>query len=174
MASIERSVILLRGINVGGRHRLPMAELRHLVQAAGGTDVETYIQSGNAVARGAIDPDALADAISDAFGFRPSTLVLDADRFRAIADACPFDLADGKATHIGFPLDRLSFDLERARAVAGPTERVAATDAAVYLHLPDGMARSKLGQQLDLFANTELTLRNGNTVNKLITLLFAR
>ena len=49
---MKSNVLLLRGINVGGRGKLPMAELRAAIEAAGGSDPKTYIQTGNAVFRG--------------------------------------------------------------------------------------------------------------------------
>ena len=44
-------VALLRAINLGARNKVPMAELRAAFEAAGCTDVQTYIQSGNVVFR---------------------------------------------------------------------------------------------------------------------------
>lgn len=46
-----RYVALLRGINVGGRNKVPMTELREAFEGAGHTDVSTYIQSGNVLFR---------------------------------------------------------------------------------------------------------------------------
>ena len=58
----ERHVALLRGINVGGKNRLPMAELRALFEAAGAREVETLIQSGNVVFA-AVDASEVARAV---------------------------------------------------------------------------------------------------------------
>ncbi len=59
----ERLAVLLRGINVGGRNRVPMADLKALLTDLGATSVTTYLQSGQAV----VD---LAPAQVDGFGER--------------------------------------------------------------------------------------------------------
>ena len=46
---MARAVALLRGVNVGGRSRLPMAQLRAVLDNLGYRDVKTLLQSGNAV-----------------------------------------------------------------------------------------------------------------------------
>ncbi|MBC7375394.1 MAG: DUF1697 domain-containing protein [Frankiales bacterium] len=46
---MSTQVVLLRGVNVGGHNKVPLADFRALLEAAGGTDVQTYVQSGNAV-----------------------------------------------------------------------------------------------------------------------------
>lgn len=164
-------VVLLRGINVGGAHKLPMADLRRLIESIGGADVATYIQSGNAVASGEFTGDQLADAIENEFGFRPAPLVLDDLEYRRIVDDCPYDLAEGKAVHVFFALGSTGFDADGAREFATDTERLDATDRAIYLYAPDGIGRSKLAERLPRFADTELTARNGNTINQLLAML---
>ena len=71
-------VALLRGINVGGKHSLPMQNLRELLGELGCDDVKTYIQSGNAVFNTSADPSELSQDITAAierqFGFAPSVL----------------------------------------------------------------------------------------------------
>jgi uncharacterized protein (DUF1697 family) len=87
----QRYLALLRGINVGGKNRLPMASLRELLGQIGATEVRTYIQSGNAVfAHSARETGELAQrisaAIAKAHGFAPAVWVLRmADFERAIA-----------------------------------------------------------------------------------------
>jgi uncharacterized protein (DUF1697 family) len=70
---VARTVVLLRGVNVGGRS-LPMASLRAVLESAGCSDVVTYVQSGNVV----LSPPApapenlpawLERVVSDAAGF---------------------------------------------------------------------------------------------------------
>ncbi|HUH11498.1 MAG TPA: DUF1697 domain-containing protein, partial [Longimicrobiales bacterium] len=73
-------IALLRGINVGGRHRLPMAALTALFEEAGCAAVRTYIQSGNVVF-GAPDvvaaalPGVVGAAIERDLGFRPALVM---------------------------------------------------------------------------------------------------
>lgn len=68
--------VLLRGINVGGHRKVPMAELRSLLEGLGHENVRTHLQSGNAViTTGGGAPEgeltaAIEGAIEDRFGFR--------------------------------------------------------------------------------------------------------
>jgi len=57
-----RQVVLLRGVNVGGRNKLAMPALRAALELAGMENVTTYVQSGNVVLDSAAKPDALARA----------------------------------------------------------------------------------------------------------------
>ena len=50
-------IALLRGVNVGGHNKLPMAHLREIAADAGFAEVRTYIQSGNLVASTVLEPD---------------------------------------------------------------------------------------------------------------------
>src|SRR3989304_8603742 len=73
-------IALLRGINVGGKHRLPMADLRAMFEAAGCRDVRTYIQSGNVVfaanrSLAAKVPAMIERAIEERFGFGAPAVV---------------------------------------------------------------------------------------------------
>ncbi len=90
-----RTVIaLIRGINVGGKHKLPMAALRALCERLGYARVRTYIQSGNVL----LDTEQtsseverlLADAIEAAVGFRPEVMALTAEELAAILRDMPF------------------------------------------------------------------------------------
>jgi uncharacterized protein (DUF1697 family) len=68
-------VALLRGINVGGRNKLPMRELATIFADAGCTEVATYIQSGNVVFRAADElaarvSDLITNSIAERFGLR--------------------------------------------------------------------------------------------------------
>ncbi|HMQ91269.1 MAG TPA: DUF1697 domain-containing protein, partial [Flavilitoribacter sp.] len=65
-------VALLRGINVGGKHIVPMKELVRLMEADGFANVKTYIQSGNVVFQSADNSgDRIGELIAREFGFKP-------------------------------------------------------------------------------------------------------
>ena len=77
-------VALLRGINVGGRNKVPMADLREVATSLGHTGVTTYIQSGNVLfttdsASTSELASALESAITDRFGIWSSVVVLSRD-----------------------------------------------------------------------------------------------
>ncbi|MEU5920449.1 DUF1697 domain-containing protein [Streptomyces sp. NPDC047141] len=171
---------LLRGINVGGRHKVPMADLRSLLEDLGHTDVRTYLQSGNAVFTtdtGASEETlgtALGDAIEARFGFRVDCLVRDGDYLAAVADACPFPAAEleGKQLHAIYysaPVDAARFAaIDRA---AHLPEDFALGDRVLYLYAPGGLGTSKLVEAVSrpsVVKGLVATARNWNTVVKLV------
>ncbi|WP_405662464.1 DUF1697 domain-containing protein [Streptomyces sp. RK9] len=172
---------LLRGINVGGSRKVPMARLRALLEGLGHTGVGTYLQSGNAVFTADHgDEESLAAEVSDAlereFGFTVDVLVRDAAYLRAVADACPFpaDTLQGKQLHVTYfsaPVVAARFAaLDQAAFLP---EEFRLGDRALYLYAPDGLGRSKLGEALARPALTKglvATSRNWNTVTKLVEL----
>ena len=84
-------VVLLRGINVGGNNRVPKAEFKEILESLGFHDVVTYINSGNAVFSSDKEPQAgdVQAALEKHFGFAIPTLVLSAEKIKAIAAAIP-------------------------------------------------------------------------------------
>jgi uncharacterized protein (DUF1697 family) len=169
----EVHVALLRGINVGGKNRLPMAALVAAFTAAGCQDVRTYIQSGNVVfraRRGVVKGLAsqVESAISRSFGFRAPVVLRAADELLEVREGNPF-LAEGEppqALHVAFLADLPS----PARVAAldpqrSPPDRFQVRGREVYLCCPQGMARTKLTTSwLDAALGTTATVRNWNTV----------
>jgi uncharacterized protein (DUF1697 family) len=169
---------LLRGINVGGKNKLPMPELRSLLEDAGYEDVVTYIQSGNAVLRSPVGRDRLARTLEEQIAARFSLAVRVVLRthgeLERIAAANPFG-ADGdepKGLHVVF-LDRVP----KAGAIAAldpnrsPGDEFRVAGSEIYLRYPHGSGRSKL--TLDYFERrleVAGTARNWNTLLKLIEL----
>ncbi|MFF5923563.1 DUF1697 domain-containing protein [Streptomyces flavochromogenes] len=172
--------LLLRGINVSGHRKVPMPELRSVLEGLGHQDVRTYLQSGNAVftTDSAVDQDALTaeieNAIEDHFGFRVDCLVRDADYLASVAEDCPFPAAEleGKQLH-AFYLSGPA-DPERIAAIdqeAYAPEAFALGDRVLYLYVPEGLGRSRLGDVLTRPATVKglvVTARNWNTVVKLV------
>ncbi|MFG2419890.1 DUF1697 domain-containing protein [Streptomyces sp. NPDC048448] len=169
---------LLRGINVGGNKKVPMAELRTLLQGLGHGGVGTYLQSGNAVFsadRGDEDSLAaeLADAVEKHFGFTIGVLVRDHAYLRAVREACPFPAAELEAkqlhvTYFSAPVDPGRFASVDPAAFLPEDFRLG--DRALYLYAPDGLGRSKLAEALAkprLLKGVTATTRNWNTVVKL-------
>ncbi|MFD7613489.1 DUF1697 domain-containing protein [Streptomyces sp. NPDC059828] len=170
--------LLLRGINVGGHRKVPMADLRVLLTELGHGGVRSYLQSGNAVFTSPEpDEDRLASAIERAveghFGFAVDCLVRGARYLRAIVDDCPFPAAEleGRQLHVTYFSERV--DPERLAGIdpaAHLPEEFRLGDRALYLYAPDGLGRSKLAEQLarpSLFKGITATTRNWNTVVKL-------
>ncbi|KAA0941460.1 DUF1697 domain-containing protein [Streptomyces apricus] len=176
-----RYAALLRGINVGGSRKVPMAGLRTLLQDLGYADVGTYLQSGNAVFssdRG--DEDALAAEVSAAlaehFGFTVDVLVRDHAYLRAVLDACPFPAAELEAKQLHATYFSAPVGPDRFASVDGAAflpEEFRLGDRVLYLYAPDGLGRSKLAEVLArprLTKGVVATARNWNTVVKLAEL----
>ncbi|HUQ40096.1 MAG TPA: DUF1697 domain-containing protein [Acidimicrobiales bacterium] len=167
-------VALLRGINVGGKNKVPMAELRAVFEALGHSDVRTYIQSGNVVFSGpkAPTPATLEKAIGAEFGIDLTVVVrTPAQLSAAVGKKNPFPTANTSALHIGFmaeaPAAAAVKALDRERFLP---EEFAVVGSDLYLHLPDGMGRTKLPPYLDRQLKVPTTVRNWNTVTKLVEL----
>lgn len=173
------SVALLRGINVGGKNRLPMKELAALFVEAGCDDVRTYIQSGNVVFRtgpaGGVEISSIISAsILDRFGYQVPVITRTAREFQEIVQANPFVEAGAEADklHVMFlaelPDGAQVETLDRQRS---PGDEFAVRGREVYLHCPNGVARSKLtNSYFDSRLSTTSTSRNWRTVRKLLEL----
>ncbi|MEU3554814.1 DUF1697 domain-containing protein [Streptomyces fragilis] len=175
---MTRYAALLRGVNVGGGRKMPMAELRAVLEELGHRDVRTYLQSGQAVFTAEDgDEEALAAelgaALGKRFAYTCEVLVRDHAYLAGVVAGCPFPAAEleGRQLHVTF-LDR-SVDEDRYADVdreAFLPEEFRIGDRAVYLYLPDGMGRSKLADRLSgprLVKGLIATTRNWNTVLKL-------
>ena len=164
-------IVLLRGINVGGRHLLPMKELVGHLQADGFRAVRTYIQSGNVVLQGNERPgDRIGALIERHYGFRPAVFALSAEELREAADGNPFESDAGKTVHFFFcsPEPRHT-NLALLESVKGPDEAYRLSGAVFYLYAPDGIGRSRLAEKIGkALPGVEITARNLNTVNKLL------
>lgn len=172
---------LLRGINVGGNKKLPMAELRALLTDLGHDDVRTYLQSGNALfTSDQDDEEALAgqlrQAIGTHFGFDVDVLVRDHHYLKAVAEACPFPAASlqGKQLHVTYFSEPVQESrLASLDVAAFLPEEFRLGDRALYLYAPDGLGRSPLAEALARSGPPKgviATSRNWNTVLKLVEL----
>ncbi|MBW8794640.1 MAG: DUF1697 domain-containing protein [Streptomyces sp.] len=172
---------LLRGINVGGKKKLAMADLRGLMSGLGYDSVQTYLQSGQAVfASGHGDAESLAaelaGAIEERFGFCVDVLVRDHAYLKAIAEACPFPAAELEArqlhvTYLSEPVTPERYaDIDPAVHLP---EEFRLGDRVLYLYAPDGLGRSRLAEVLSrprMNKGLIATTRNWNTVVKLVEL----
>ncbi len=179
MRPMARYVALLRGINVGGARKLPMAELASLLGALGLEDVVTYIQSGNVVFRVPDgDPAKLAPSIEQAIerdtGLDVAVLLRAPAELARVVRSNPFHDDDGAVSKLQVVfLDRKPVQAAVARLDPNrsPPDEFRVQGAEVYVRYPNGSGRSKL--TLDYFERTlrvRATARNWNTVLKLLAL----
>jgi len=169
-------VALLRGINVGGKAMVPMADLRQTFTSVGCEDVVTYIQSGNVVLRSPLRADklqaALEAGIADRFGFEPAVMIRTAEEMAAVVAGKPFTGADEKHLHVGFLHAAPIAAAEKClRAIDCDPEEVAVVGRELYLHLPNGMGRAALPVKMErCLRPAPVTVRNWRTVTKLVDL----
>lgn len=172
-------IALLRGINVGGNRRLPMADLRDLLVGLGHSGARTYIVSGNAwFTTDRTDREGLRTEIEAAiearFGFAVAVVLRTLDELAHVVAANPFPAAVKEPSR--FYAIFLSTDPapERLAAidpdVAAP-DVFAAGDRVVYAWYRNGLQASRLaGLLTDRGLGVTATARNWNTVTKLVEL----
>lgn len=180
-----RYVALLRGINVGGRNKVAMADLRQVAESLGHTEIATYIQSGNLVFTSpddsAIDlADALEQEIAARLDVRPAVVVVSrADLAQVIADN-PFPgESNPKALHAIFHREPITdstiaavADVEQKARAKGSRDEAAVVGCTLFMRTPDGLGRSELAAQLARsVTKTAGTARNWATVNRLLEML---
>ena len=171
-------IALLRGINVGGRKIVPMAELRAVLSGLDYNAVQTYIQSGNCVFESADSnaaniSDSISAAIDAKFGFVPKVMTLSLEALLSARDNNPFANVETpeKFVHFYFLFEPASAaDIEALDALKTPSETYALTDAVFYLHAPDGIGRSKLAARAEQKLGVAATARNFRTVTKLLSM----
>ncbi len=176
----ETYLALLRGINVGGKNKLPMDRLRDLFVAAGCRDVRTYIQSGNVIFKAdptvvAVLPGVIAARIAESFGYRVPVIVRTTAQLDDVIQHNPFvaEGTDADTLHVFFladlPHPRNVADLDPDRS---PPDTFVVRGQDVYLRLPHGMARTKLtNAYFDARLATTSTGRNWRTVTALLALM---
>ncbi len=176
-------IALLRGINVGGRNRLPMKELVAMFVNAGCEDVRTYIQSGNVLFRSEL---ALGDNISSLismailrrFGYRIPIITRTAQELCEVVRANPFVEigAEADKLHVVFLADQPdAAHVEALDPNRSPRDEFAVLSREVYLHCPGGFAGTRLSNSyFDSRLSTTSTTRNWRTVAKLLELAAAR
>jgi uncharacterized protein (DUF1697 family) len=170
-------IALLRGVNVGGKHLLAMKDLVAMVEAEGGRDVSTYIQSGNVVFRATPSvverlPSTLGRILADRFALDVTVMTRSAAALRLVVESNPFVStgADPATLHVAFlagaPTAARIAGLDPDRS---PPDRFEVRGHVVYLHLPNGMARTRLtNAYLDAKLGTTSTVRNWRTVVHLL------
>ncbi|HJN45881.1 MAG: DUF1697 domain-containing protein [Vicinamibacterales bacterium] len=173
-------IALLRGINVGGQNRLSMADLVRLFDEAGAERVRTYIQSGNVVFdapanRAGRVATTVSSAIASQIGLEVPIVTRTATDLSRIVGASPFAKTGDDPTllHVGFlagrPAAAASAALDPDRS---PPDECVLQGRELYLHCPNGMARTKFtNAYLDRTLGTVTTIRNWRTTLKLLEMV---
>jgi uncharacterized protein (DUF1697 family) len=176
---MEMYVAMLRGINVGGKRPVDMAELRSAFARLGHADVLTYIRTGNVIFRShSNDPGRLAAEaerlIERDLGLSVSVLLRTASELAAVREGNPYVQAgiDERLLHVTFLGRDPDPDLLAAlgEGFAGEDD-FEVGERAVYLHCPGGYGATKLtNAHWERRLRVPATTRNWKTVGRLCEL----
>lgn len=173
-------VALLRGINVGGKHRVNMAELSRTLNEAGFENVRTYIQSGNVLFEADGDETELCErmeqVIEKRFGFPIPAILRTSQELQAILDGCPFTAEEIQAAEAASGVESLHVCMllfepaleavEKLKAFPSSGDRFVIRGRDIYLLLQNGVHNSKLAAQVSKIG-TSVTMRNFKTMRQL-------
>lgn len=170
-------IALLRGINVGGKNKIKMAELRAALESAGLADIQTYIQSGNIVFKSSQTAGKLQilvkTTIESGWGYDVPTMVLKANELKKIVANNPFTEGDENFLHA-----TLLQSKPKAAAVKDTQDHDFGIDEflvdgkCVYIYCPSGYSKTKITNGFfEKRLGVSATTRNWRTVNRLIAMI---
>jgi uncharacterized protein (DUF1697 family) len=171
-------ISMLRGVNVGGHHKIKMEDLRALYQRLKLRDAETHVQSGNVIFRTSESDTVrlgrrIEGAIEKKYGFRPSVILRTPAEFRNVIARNPFakrkEMEPSKLAVIFLESDPGNEIREKVLAVKADPEELRMEGREMYIYFPNGMARPKLSiPAIERILKTPSTGRNWNSVQKLL------
>jgi uncharacterized protein (DUF1697 family) len=175
-------VILFRGINVGGKNKVPMQQLREWLEELGCTNVSTYLGSGQALVDSKAPAANLATTIEDGLPRRfpvddalIRVLVLTPAKLRAIVDDRPNGFGDQPQKYHSDAIFMMGIPVAEAMKSFDPREGVDAVwpgDGVIYSQrLSAERTKSRLGKIVGTPAYKSMTIRSWGTVLKLVDLL---
>lgn len=181
---MNRYVILLRGINVGGKNKVSMTELKSHLEKLDYTDVVTYINSGNVIVKSAKKPMTIKNEVEQAIlaNFTVDSelikvLVLSHDQLKAVIDNKPKDFGEQPELYHSDAIFLINYDATDAMKVFDPREgvdKIWQGDGVIYSQrLSAERTKSRLARIIGTKPYESMTIRNWNTTTKLLALLDA-
>ena len=175
-------IVLLRGINVGGKNKIAMAKLKLMLEELGFADVATYIQSGNIMLRSRLGARAVADKIEKALtkGFKLDSelirvLALSRDKLHAVVADRPKGFGDEPKTYHSDAIFMMGISVKEAMTTFSPREGVDAVwpgKGVVYSRrLSAQRTKSRLNRIVASPLYKSMTIRSWQTALKLLELL---
>jgi uncharacterized protein (DUF1697 family) len=169
-------IALLRGINVSGKNKIKMTELKHLFERMGFSRVKTYINSGNVLFESQENEETLVRQIEDeierTFLLSIKVVLRTSNELVEIIASCPYkeDVAqDGKNVNIGFMNDAPSQEGIDRVSTYKDIDDFQVLGREIHLLFHQSVGDSKLAKNLQKLSGT-VTVRNWNTINKLANL----
>lgn len=178
----NRYIILLKGINVGGKNIIKMGEFKLKLEELGYSSVKTYIQSGNIIISSEesnfeVIESSISSMLYKDFCIETPVLIKDLDSFkRTIADNPFKELeVEPKLIHFIFLKNEISTESyssieEELNSIKSDSEKFQIGSDVIYLYAPDGIGRSKFILKVERVVNSIVTVRNLRTVSKIIDL----
>ncbi|WP_308990962.1 DUF1697 domain-containing protein [Mariniflexile litorale] len=169
-------IAFLRGINVGGHKKVPMAELRDLLTGAGFQNVQTYIQSGNVIFQSLEKTSELETKIKKRmhsyFGFEVPVIVKTNSELQTIFDACPFSEEKKETSYFIFLSDIPNENLiKKAQEITYENEEVIIKKDCLYFYSSTGYGKTKFNMNTyERKLKVVGTSRNYKTMVKLLSL----
>lgn len=177
-------VILLRGINVGGKNKVPMADLRQFLADAGFNDVSTYIASGNVILKSDKNPSDIRKTIEELLPRKfkldselIKVLVLDQQQLKSVVDNRPSGFGDSPDKYHSDAIFTIDITASDVMPIFKPREGVDAVWAGEGVIYSQRLTAELTKSRLNIIASSphykSLTIRNWNTTVKLLNLLSA-
>src|SRR6266567_6790422 len=175
-------VVLLRGINVGGKNKISMTELKFCLEEQGFEDVMTYIQSGNVILQSSLDATALGQKIeamlSNKFKLDSSiikVLILTEDQLQAVIDERPKGFGEQPDKYHSDAIYLMGIDADQAMSVFNPREGVDQVwpgNCVIYSQRLSALrTKSRLSKIVGTPAYQSMTIRSWSTTTKLLSLM---
>lgn len=179
---MTRYLVLLRGINVGGRNKVPMAALRELLESHGHTKVSTYIASGNVILSSAQSAAEIKRELEEAL---PKTFRLDSEliavrvltraQLRAVVNHKPKGFGEHPDTYHSNAIFLIGIDAGTVMRVFSPhpeVDRVWPGDGVIYSQrLSAQRTKSRLNKAITTPLYKSMTIRSWTTTTKLLDLM---
>jgi uncharacterized protein (DUF1697 family) len=175
---MRAKIAILRGINVGGKRKMLMADLKALCENLGWKEVRTYIQSGNIIFKSEAEnqglEQSLEKAILDEFGFDVPVIVRNVEEFQASIEKNPFynQEADINKLHLTFLKEKpLEEDLKQIRVHSFEPDKFTIDNQDAFIYCEGKYHESKLTNNFfEKKLKVGATTRNWKTVLKLLEL----
>jgi len=175
-------VVLLRGINVGGKNKVPMADLRKCLEELGLSNVSTYIASGNVILESDKPAGVVKSQIEKALpvSFKLDSelikvLVLSKNQLQAVIDNKPVGFGEYPDEYHSDAIFLMDIDAARAMSVFNPREGVDQVwpgDGVIYSERLSAMrTKSRLSKIVGTPAYRSMTIRSWNTTTKLLEII---
>ncbi|MBW7955460.1 DUF1697 domain-containing protein [Patescibacteria group bacterium] len=182
---MQTYVLLLRGINVGGKNKIPMGELRKCLEDLQFSNVSTYIASGNAIIQTDKQPAEIKELIEKSLikSFKLNSdlikvLVLSHKQLQAVIDHKPKGFGEQPDIYYSDVIFLIDADVKDALQVFSPREGVDNIwpgNGVIYSQrLGAERTKSRLGKIVGTRVYKSMTIRNWTTTTKLLQLLEER